>query len=601
MRVLVRAESVEKHWGNRPLFRGISLLVHEGARVGLLGPNGAGKSTLLRILAGIETPDAGVLEWAKGARVGYVAQEDVLEDGATVEGVLLDAMGDLPAAEHERTTRARVWMGKLGFESGAARVEELSGGWRKRLAIARELMREPDLLLMDEPTNHLDLGGLVWLERFLVRAGFAFVVTSHDRYFLEHVTNRVTELNPRYGGGFFGVAGKYSDFLEKRAGMFAAQEKQARSLAAEVRREVEWLRSGPKARTTKADYRVQSAHRKIADLADVRRRIASDSSLDIDFAGTGRRSNDLLLGTGLAKAMGGRTLFRDLDVALSPGARLGILGNNGSGKTTLLRVLAGETPPDAGRIKRVAGLRVAVFDQKREQLDRSASLRRTLAPTGDAVTFQGRPLHVAAWAQRFLFSGDQLDVPVGDLSGGEQARAIIARMMLCPADVLMLDEPTNDLDIPAIEVLEKALLDFAGAIVVITHDRHLLERVCTDLVGLHGTSCGRYTDLSQWQAAEDRLVKAVAAKSAEGKEAKRQRTRSAPALTREERRELNGIEDRIHASEAELALLRQTLQDPTLAANHARLEQRCQQVHDAEVRVESMYRRWEELEKKVSG
>ena len=592
---LICAQSLSKRYDSRTLFREISLTIQEGERIGLIGPNGAGKSTLLKILAGLESADDGRVETSRTARVAYLAQEDDFAPVSTVEGVLVKALDDSHLDEHTRQTRAAILMGRLGFADGAARVDTLSGGWRKRLAIGRQLIREPDLLLMDEPTNHLDLGGIAWLEKFLERTNFAYVLISHDRQFLEKVTNRMVELNPRYLEGYFSVQGRYSDFVEKREDMLAALEKHEQSLSILVKREVEWLRRGPPARTTKSGARIDEAHRKIANLATLRRHSAQEGSIGVDFNASNRRTNNLVIAAGIAKSMGGRVLFNELEIELSPGTRLGILGNNGSGKTTLLRVLSGQLTPDEGTVRHAPQLRVVQFDQNREQLDRTQTLRRALSPHGDSVNFRGQAIHVVSWAQRFLFRPDQLDTLVGALSGGEQARIMIARMMQQPADLLLLDEPTNDLDIPSLEVLEKGLTEFPGAIVLITHDRHMLDRVCTLMVGLHqGSVADIYTDLSQWEAAEKRLAPARREASAP----KESRPAAAPArrkLTHAEKKELNGMDARISAAEAEVEKRKKVIEAPDVAADFARMREECQRLHDAEKLVEQLYQRWQEL------
>ena len=250
--------------------------------------------------------------------------------------------------------------------------------------------QEPDLLLMDEPTNHLDLQGIDWLEHFLERSRISFVVTTHDRYFLERVTDRIVEINPRYRDGFFSVRGHYSDFLEKRQAFLQAENEERRALAGEVRREVEWLRRGPKARGTKATYRVDAAREKIERLSEVKRRQQKGADIEIGFRSTGRKTNDLIVAKAITKELGGKILFRDLDVFVTRDSRLGIAGNNASGKTTLLRVLAEKLSPDAGTVKHATNLRIAIFDQQRVQLDKKEQLRRALAPSGDTVSYLGR-------------------------------------------------------------------------------------------------------------------------------------------------------------------------------------------------------------------
>ena len=306
------------------------------------------------------------------------------------------------------------------------------------------------------------------------------MVVSHDRYFLENVARRMLELDRAYPEGSSQVEGTYSDLLERRDEVRRNQAEYQETLANRARREVEWLRRGPKARGTKAKARIQEAHRLLDELAGGQgARAVGRHRGGIDFAASGRKTKKLLSAEGLAKTFDGRPVFAGggVDLLIRPGSRLGVLGPNGSGKTTLLSMLAGELEPDAGEIERAQFLKTVLFEQSRETLDRSVSLRRALAPEGDSVLYEDRSIHVASWAKRFLFRAEQLDTPVSRLSGGEQARILIARLMLRPADLLILDEPTNDLDIPTLEVLEESLLEFPGGLVLVTHDRYLLDRV----------------------------------------------------------------------------------------------------------------------------
>jgi len=602
---LLAARDLGKTYASHTLFEDLSIAFHRGEHVGLIGPNGAGKSTLLRILAGREPADAGWVEKGKGIRIAYLPQIDRFPVGATVESTLLAALEDVPMEPYERPHRAQHVLRRLGFEARDANqlVDVLSGGWRKRLAIGCQLVQDPDLLLMDEPTNHLDLRGIEWLERFLERAAFSFVLTSHDRYFLERATDRIIEINRRYPTGFFSVNGRYSDFLEKREPFLQTQDAERKALANEVRREIEWLRRGPKARGSKAAHRINSAHEKIDQLAEARSRESSDTNLDIAFRDRGRRTHDLIIAGGIEKALGGRTLFRELDVHIHRGTRLGIVGNNASGKTTLLRTLAGVASPDAGTIRHATDLRVVLFDQQREQLDADKTLRRTLAPYGDKVYYSGRETHVVSWAKRFGFRRDQLDIAVGELSGGEQARVLMAVMMQQQADVLLLDEPTNDLDIPSVEILENALIEFPGAVVLITHDRHMLDRVCTDLVGLHGDAAGRwgnYGSVAQWQesGAETGARAPVGKRTGSPSPSRPKTTPKRTGLTYHEKKEWGSIENEVLAAEEDVSRLEELLSDSGLASDHEKLNAAYEEHRTAVERVEALYARWQELDEK---
>ncbi len=414
MAVLLSCESVSKIYGSRTLFTNLSLSVSEGDRLGLIGPNGSGKSTLIEILAGVKEPDSGTVSARKLVRTAYVPQESVFPDGASVRAVLEGAAAHLPVDEHEREALVAGTIGRAGFFDAEAPAATLSGGWRKRLAIAAALVKSPDVLLLDEPTNHLDLEGILWLERLLSTSRFASLVISHDRYFLENVATHMAEINRVYPEGIFYVRGNYVGFLEKKQEFLHAQTQHQEALENRVRREVEWLRRGPKARTTKSKARIQEAGRLMAELSDVNARTRTGTA-QIDFTASDRKTKKLLTAEDLTKSLGGRTLFRDLNVTLRPGTRLGLVGPNGSGKTTLLKLFAGELEPDGGTIERADFLKIVSFEQNRDVLDPQVSLRRALAPDGDSVLFRDRPIHVNGWAKRFLFESEQLEQPVGAL------------------------------------------------------------------------------------------------------------------------------------------------------------------------------------------
>src|SRR5215469_5390770 len=502
MGILLSVSGIRKSYGARTLFEDLSVSIADGDRTGLIGPNGSGKTTLLEILAGREAADAGERALRKLAKMAYVPQDSLFGPEDTVGSVLQAAMKDLPLLDEEKAARTQMMFGRAGFDTLSTRASALSGGWKKRLAIAAALVMSPDLLLLDEPTNHLDLDGILWLERSIQTVNACLVVT-HDRYFLGNVATRMVEVNPVYSQDTFQVNGNYSEFLERREEFLEAQTKQQQSLATKVRREVEWLQRGPKARTGKSRARIDAAGQLIEELAAVTTRNRTLTA-KIDFTESDRKTKRLIEVEGIGKALGGRTLFHNLNLTLSPGIRVGLMGANGSGKTTLLKILAGELAPDLGIIRRADQLRIVSFAQDRDaHLDPHLSLRRTLCPEGDSVIFRGRPIHVAGWAKRFLFRDDQLETPMARLSGGERARVMIARLMLAPADVLLLDEPTNDLDIPTLEVLEDSLLDFVGAMVVVSHDRYLLDRVSTVVLGLNGGEGAVFADYTQWEAWRD--------------------------------------------------------------------------------------------------
>ena len=602
---LLSCEGIRKSYGIHPLFEELSFTLAEGDRVGLVGPNGSGKTTLLRVLAGIESPDAGTRSQRRLAHLGYVPQDPSFPADRSVEAVVTET---LPAGEREGSDaagRVAAVLGRAGFADARQRVGALSAGWRKRLAITRELVAAPDVLLMDEPTNHLDVEGILWLETLLETEVPAYLVVSHDRYFLEHVASRVLELNRCYPGGLFQAEGRYSDYLLRRDEALREQAAYRETLANKVRREVEWLRRGAKARTRKGQARVKAAGRLIQALDEARAR-AAGGAVGIEFTASGRASRKLLVARGLTKTVGGRRLLAGLDLTLTPGTRLGLLGASGSGKSTLLNLLAGTLPPDGGEIERAEGLRVVRFDQEREGLDQAVSLRRALAPEGDAVLYRDRSVHVASWAKRFLFRPEQLETTVGRLSGGERARILIARLMLQPADLLILDEPTNDLDIPTLEVLEESLADFPGALVLVTRDRFLLERVSTLVLALDGAGGATFfADYAQWESAHQEAERETGSPEAPAPAAVAARARPAGRegldvrrLSYLEKREWEQMEQRILEAEAAAAACQQAVEDPAVASNSVALRERWAALEAARAEVDRLYHRWAELEEK---
>ena len=604
---ILNGQSLRKAFGAVPLFDNISFTVSEGDQIGVVGPNGSGKSTLLEILAGRIETDAGELSRRKLARVGYVAQNSEFGPEDTIRSVLEAALVRIGAPEADREARIAETLGRARFEDFHVPAAALSGGWRKRLAIAEALVQQPDVLLLDEPTNHLDLAGIEWLEKLLLAAPFAYVVVSHDRYFLENVARTMIELNRMYAEGILRVQGNYSTFLEKKDEYLQAQTRRQDALANRVRTEMEWLRRGPKARTTKSKARIDSANSMIGDLAEMKSR-GRTGTANIDFSATDRKTKRLVELEGVSCKMGDQVLFDGLDFILTAGMRLGLVGPNGSGKTTLLRLLRGELAPDAGEIRPAQNLRIVYFDQNR-QLDNNLTLRRALAPDSDSVIYQDRVQHVASWAERFLFTSEQLNQPVERLSGGERARVLIAKLMLQPADLLLLDEPTNDLDIPTLEILEESLLEFRGALVLVTHDRFMLDRVSTTVLGLDGRGgAERFADYSQWNAwknergqkkAKELTPRSTGAAVPESNGASSSSSQIKKKLSYMEAREYATIEQDIAAAEEQLERCREALENPAIARDAGALENAAQAVAEAESRVDALYLRWTELEAKL--
>jgi ATP-binding cassette subfamily F protein uup len=602
--MLIAATRVTKSYGPHTLFSGIDLRIGDDDRLGLIGPNGAGKTTLLKILAGIETPDEGDVSRQRNLRLRYVPQDDRFPEGATPIAEVVRHLGDEHHYGADATTRAEITMTRLGFTDLEKPVATLSGGWRKRLSIACALAHEPDVLLFDEPTNHLDLEGVLWLEGFMRQARQAIVFITHDRRFLENTATRIVELARAYPDGAFEVRGNYTEFVKRKDAFLDAQAAEQSAVANKVRRDTAWLRQGIQGRQTRNKTQVRDATARREELSELKARNTAGAPVaGIDFQATGRRTNKLLALEGVAKSMGGKRLFAELDMTLAPGKRVGLLGPNGAGKTTLLRLCAGELEPDAGTIARADDLTIVTFSQLRESLDQRATLHEALCPVGDRVEFAGATMHVTGWAARFLFKKEQLKTFVGNLSGGEQARVCIAQLMLKPADVLLLDEPTNDLDIPSLDALETTLLQFPGAIVLVTHDRFMLGRIATEYIALDGAGNARaHSSYEQWEKAQREKQSGVGGPV---KRAPSPKAPSAPAtgkkLSYKYQRELDGMEEAILLAENAAEELKAKSGDPGVLADHVKLTKICRQLGEAENRVAALYARWTELEAMKQG
>jgi ABC transport system ATP-binding/permease protein len=600
---IINAQGLTKAFGATALFREISFTVNDGDRIGLIGPNGAGKSTLLKVLGAIEDADAGDVAVRKRARVGYVEQESTFAPGLTVRDVLERALIDAKVAEGEHEGRLRETSGRTGFPDMTAEAAKLSGGWRKRLAIAEAVVTHPDVLLLDEPTNHLDLAGIAWLEELLNEGDFACVLVSHDRYFLENVATEIVELNRVYADGLLRVQGSYSKFIEGKQAYMEAQSKLQDALKNRVKIEVDWLRRGPKARSTKAKARIDNAQELIGQLKEVNARVQT-ASAGIDFSATDRQTKRLVEFEDVSCVLGDRKIVEGLNFLVTNGMRVGLVGPNGSGKTTLLRLLTGELEPTSGTIKKAASLKTVYFSQTRE-LEEGVTLRRALAPDSDSVVYQGRVVHVASYATKFLFTSEQLNQPVERLSGGERARVLIAKLMLEPADLLLLDEPTNDLDIATLEILEESLLEYTGALVLVTHDRYMLDRVSTIVLGLDGRGGAEmFADYSQWEEwrgvkVEESIVPGGAGKPVASTSAASSPGSGKKKLSYLEAREFAGIEAAVEAAEDRLQAARAKVEDPAVAVDAAKLMAALAEMEAAQTEADVLYARWAELTEKA--
>lgn len=593
MSVVFSCKGLSKTYGEETLFENLTLSVPEGERLGLVGPNGSGKSSLVRMAAGLENPDSGEIFIPREVKTACLFQDENFASGASIREILSQASGAGPE-DPESFGRIQRIIGEAGFPDLDATAGTLSGGWKKRLAIVRELVRLPDLLFLDEPTNHLDVEGILWLEERLKNGAFTLVLVSHDRKMLDRVCSRIVELGPCYSEGFFSVSGGYEKFFRERNLFLQQQMEEEARLENRMRREAEWLSRSPKARTTKAKYRIEAAGRLEETLSLVRARNRQQTRVSLAFDATERKSRKLMGIQGLGASVDGKPLFSDVSLVLSPGACLGLAGANGTGKSTFMQILAGEKKADKGEIRMIDGLSVLYFDQARETLNPDITLKEALCPEGDSVLYRGRNYHIMGWAARFLFRPDQVLQPVGKLSGGERARVLLANLMRRPADILLLDEPTNDLDIPALEVLEESLLDFPGAVVLVSHDRYLMDRVCGRVLGFDGKGGTTFfADMEQWT---ESLKKKEKERKKEEKPERNARKKTSAKLSYHLQRELDGMETSIEEAEKKLSLLNENVNKPESRSDPERLLLLCTELEEAGKEVERLYARWDELE-----
>lgn len=607
MSLLLSAHALKKSFSHREIFRELSFGVRRGERIGLIGPNGAGKSTLLKIIAKLEDVDGGELSYSKGLRIGYLHQDPTFGKDATILEAMLENLAARGADVHDWELLSKVYeyLSLMGLEARGfgtdTPVASLSGGWRKRVAFARELLNEPDILLLDEPTNHLDVEGILWLESVLAGADFATMVITHDRMFLQNVSSVIFELDRRNPGGLLRVDGDYATYCETKANLIAVQEKEESSLRNTLARESEWLRRGPKARTTKQSARIDRAYELMDKVDEVADRNQS-REVKLEFQSAEKSPKKLIEAKNISKQYDGRLIFSNLSLFIGRGSRVGLVGANGCGKSTLIRALIGEEAVDSGDVQRADNLKAAYFAQTRESLDPNATVMQTVCPQGDHVKFRGNFVHVRSYLDRFLFSGPQVEMQVKKLSGGEQARLLVAKLMLEEANILVLDEPTNDLDLATLNILEEQLKAFAGAVLLVSHDRYFMEQVCEQFLAFspdpEDGNLVSFSSFSQWEPwllAEKARLEAKALAPAAAKDPEPVASGKAKKLSYKDQRELDLMEPTISALEAELATLSESSVDPAVQSDGTRLTAIFHKMSEVQKEIDRLYARWEEL------
>jgi ATP-binding cassette subfamily F protein uup len=601
--MLLRLDQVSLSFGSRPLLDHITLQVEEGERVCVVGRNGEGKSSLLRLVAGEIAPDEGSLWINPGARIAYLVQDVTAATNDTVESVVA-AAAEL-AADHEpweREQRVRVVMTQLGLD-GSARFADLSGGWRRRVLLARALVSEPQVLLLDEPTNHLDIDAIEWLEQVMLEFRGALLFVSHDRTFINRLATRVIELDR---GALSSWPGNFDQYRERKAEQLAVEAQHAALFDKHLAREEVWIRKGVEARRTRNEGRVRALEALRRERRARRERPGQAALALQEFNESGRK---VFEAEDASFAFGERTIIRGLTVTIGRGDRIGIIGPNGAGKSTLLRLLLGELTPSSGRVEIGTKLQVAYYDQQRAQLKLDKSVMENVSERSDQVIVNGQARHVSGYLRDFLFRPEQLRTPASALSGGERNRLLLARLFASPANVLVLDEPTNDLDIETLELLEELVCDFAGTLLLVSHDRAFLDRVVTSLLVVSGDGSvsefvGGYSD---WLVDRNRRLAqaapavAPASPSAVRSAPKAAVARRAERLSYKEQRELNALPADIAVLEAEQTRCADEVNDPKFyqrpRTETAAALETLRQVGEA---IERAYARWAELEAKAS-
>jgi ABC transport system ATP-binding/permease protein len=626
-------QDVVKHFGAQTILDNASLMIHEGDRIGLIGINGSGKSTLLRILAGLDKPEEGIVTRRQGLRVTLLRQQWVFPDGATVRCVLHDAVKDLRALErayheaaeeadgdaadsharvddlhHEMDVRG-VWTldhrirrltTELRLPEEDRTVETLSGGEARRLDLAAALLQQPDVLLLDEPTNHVDVESVRWLENFLASYDGTCILVTHDRYFLERVVNRIVELeNARLSS----YPGNYEVYLERKALRDSHDARTEQNRKSSYARELVWLRRGPKARATKQKARIGRAE-------ELEEQIASRQvSREFRFAipKPPRLGKQVVEARRLRRELGGKTLFDDFSFILQSGMRVGVVGANGSGKTTLLRVLMGLESPDAGEVITGDNTQFLYVDQNHEEVDPQQTIIQHISNGAEYMEVNGQRVYIPVYLEQFLFDRSTIRMPMENLSGGERNRVDIAKKLLRGGNVLVLDEPTNDLDLQTLRVLEEAVLAFDGCVLLVTHDRYFLNRVATHLIVFEEAGCvvqvaGNYDDyliFKEYQAEEERRSRALQAPASPDS---RRQTGQPRRLTWKEQRELEGMERAIGEAEEIAASLELTMGTPDFYRQSADQVQAVLREHEAaKALADTLYARWAELEAIARG
>ncbi len=626
MSTILTATEITVSYGDRKVLDAATLAIEEGDRIGLVGRNGCGKTTFLRILAGLQSPDSGDVTRRRELVVSYLPQDFMLDAAKNVlenirDGAkpVLDLIAEFESLPHDskrhgelehRIAALEGWtldrrietaMSHLNCPAGDRRMETLSGGEKRRVAMCRALVSDPDLLILDEPTNHLDPESIEWVAEFLDGFHGSFLVVTHDRYFLDRVAKRMVELSD---GRFFSHAGNYTDYLLDKAERQAADATIEHKRQMFLKKELAWVRQGPRAQRSKQKDRFERYYETAAQDGPV-----IEEDVELCIPPPPQLGNRVVELSNLGMDLGGRTLFRGFNFTFENGQRIGVAGRNGLGKTTLLKIIIGQVAPTEGTVKTGQLTRFNYVDQGRIQLREERTALEEVSDGTEFVIFGDSKISLRAYLKRFLFADDRITTQVKYLSGGERSRLLLARILKNGGNFLILDEPTNDLDLPTLRVLEEALIAFPGTVLVVSHDRYFLNRVCTDMLAFEGDgkihhSVGDYDYyLEKKQRATVAATRQSAAIISTNKSAALRRVAATPISTKprklsfKEARELEGMEAQIHAVDAEIARIEGLFVLPDFHRTHAtQTSQLTATLAAAKENLSRLYARWEELE-----
>ncbi len=601
MAPILRLDNVSLAFGSRPLLEHASLQVEPGERVCIVGRNGEGKSSLLRLVSRAQLPDAGEVWLRPGARLAVMEQDIVSVAHATVEEVVTASVAAAAGLESwEVPTRVATVLSQLGLD-GAVRYEELSGGWRRRALLARALAVEPELLLLDEPTNHLDIPTIEWLENLLREFRGALLFVSHDRRFVDRVATRIVDLDR---GQLSSWPGNFSDYAARKSAQLADEARANELFDKRLAQEEVWIRKGVEARRTRNEGRVRAL---LAMRNERRARRDRPGQANMAVQEASASSELVFEAEDVAVAYGEKVIFSGLTTRILRGERIGIVGPNGVGKSTLLKLLLGDLEPTSGRVRRGGRLEVAYYDQQRAQLDLDASVAHNINARSDFVLVNGQNRHVSGYLRDFLFRPDQLLTPARALSGGERNRLLLARLFAQPANLLVLDEPTNDLDIDTLELLQELVAEFSGTLLLVSHDRAFLDNVVTSLLVLEGDGrvqdfVGGYGDWARWRDERDaaRLAASITARRHAAAESARAANAPAPARRKrsyKEQRELAELPAQLENLEARKAQLARETEDPAFYSRpHAEVAASLAELAELDAQIEAAFARWAALE-----